>query len=721
MAMSLALLVCLPEGGAVAQPKYTPFEIEKAALVFATTDVAQFTVSIAPAGFVFDETRTQYYPTIPSVTSAIVDDANWAAYAVAGGTCSSQDYTMIDDIGCGRYEVTITDGNASTYFTIDFTDAKWLTSDPDTYGIVCWLETTPSQILVYTTVGTREQIDQEDYGYFLVDNLRYWDMIRSTKDPSYLRDRDGFTLPTGNYPVGVNDATLDVNATITTTGGSGSYIVVGSGKTFRVTNDPWNWYSDPSGWYTTLSFEQSSGFYVNGGSLIATPATGMVYWEPASTTWAGMTVYTSATVDLRAGSISGSAGTGLSIGNSSSGNVHVEGYLVTSNTGTGVRVSGSDPTFDFCDFSSNIRSGAEVLPYSNALFDGCYFGANGIHGAVISGGAVLLQDCQVYNNGQHGVYLTGGSAAQVRVKGCRISDHLPNGYGIYMQDVSTSGFVELQNSCVYQNRVGIYMTGASILRGWHKTLPAGSECSEADVTGMNRISENDVNIQASGACVIDLGREYTPGGGSVCTLGGWNDIVSPNNAQVELDNGADASLVDCYWAADYSFNVNGGAVLDYSPELMGGSGACQEAAPSAIVEHLPDGLRELMALTGVVPQQGRSLISQIAAALRAQGVLESGENNTTGMPVEYIPLIVSPNPFSDATSFHFTISAGEQQLTLRVYDMLGRQVALIAQADYARGSHMLAFNAGALPAGMYTAVLHSATRVVSSTRFVVSR
>jgi hypothetical protein len=717
--MIFALLVCLPEGEAIAQ-KYDEIEMDEAALVFATTEGgAPFNVSITPAGFIFNANKTQYYPSIPSVTSASVASAQAWAYAIPGGSCSSPDYLMRGNIGCGKYLVTIDKDGASESFTIDFTDAKWLTGSAQ-YGIVCYLEKSGSTILVYATVGPRGPSgNQEEYGYFLVNDLKYWEMIRDVGlDPTYLRDRDGFILPTGNYPVGVNDATLDVNATITT--GSGNHIVVPSGKTFRVTNDPWNWYYDAPGWYTTLSFEQSLGFYVNGGSLIATPATGMVYWEPASTTWAGLTVYTSATVDLRAGSISGSAGTGLSVGNSSSGNVHVEGYLVTSNTGTGVRVSGSDPTFDFCDFSSNTRSGAELLSYSNAVCDGCYFGDNGIHGVVISGGTELLQDCHIYSNGQHGVYLTNGSAAQVRVKGCRISDHLPNGYGIYMQDVSTSGFVELQNSCVYQNRVGLYMTGASILRGWHKTLPAGSECSETDVTGMNRISENDVNIQATGACVIDLGREYTSGGGTVCTLGGWNDIDSPRPLQVSLDNGADASLVDCYWAADYSFTILGGSVLDYNPELMGSSGACQEAAPASIVEHLPDGLRELVALTGVVPLQGRSLISQIAAALRAQGVLEVGQSSTTGMPEDYIPLTVSPNPFSDATSFNFSVATGSRQLSLRVYDMLGRQVALIAQADYARGSHTLAFNAGALPAGMYTAVLHSATGVVSSTRFVLS-
>jgi hypothetical protein len=534
----------------------------------------------------------------------------------------------------------------------------------------------------------------------------------------YVRDRNGFTLPTGNYPVGVNDATLDVNVTITQTGGSGSNIAVGYGKTFRVMNDPWDWTYDAPGWFTTLQFEPATGFSVNGGSLVADLYTGMVYWEPASTTWAGVSISTSASVLLQGGSISGSSGIGLSFTNCNSGNVSAVAYFSTNNATSGLRVASSDPTFLFCDFSDNSRSGADIQPYSNVSFNHSYFAENGMYGASISGGTVLLQDCQVYGNTQHGVYVPSGDA-EVRVKDCLIRNHA-SAHGIHMNNVGSTGFVELQNSCVYQNRVGLYMTGTSILRGWHKTLPAGSECSEPDVTGMNRISENDVNIQADGSCVIDLGREYTSGGGVVCTLGGWNDIVSPNPTQVDLNNGADASLVDCYWGGDYSFNVNGGAMLVTNPELAGSNGACQEGAPSPLVEQMPEGLRELVELTGLVLDPNRSAIAQIAKALKAHSTLEATDARENASPKVPVLMTVSPNPFSSGTTFHFSLPT-EETLTLRVFDVLGRQVALVAQGRYATGVHDLPFLAGELPAGVYTAVLHSASRIVSSTRFVLSR
>jgi hypothetical protein len=718
--MIFALLVCLPEGEVIAQP-ITQIDINEAPLVFATTDQGiTFTVEIEPAGFIFDANNTQYYPTLPTFLGATVVAGDAKGYAIFGTQIVSQEVNPVDEIGCGLYKITISEQDCDdVVFTLNTMDANWMLTGGATYGIVIWLEKSLNHILAYATVGIRDNSAlQELYGYFPTAALEYWDMIRATVKTDYVRERDGFTLPTGNYPVGFDDLTLDVNVTITSTGGSGNNIAVGYGKTFRIQNDVWNWTYDPDGWFTTLQFEAGTGFSVNSGSLLADLSTGLVYWEPASTTWSGVSIATTAPVILHGGYISGSSGTGLTFNNCNSGNVDVEAYSSVNNGNSGLRVSSSDPTFLFCDFSDNSRSGADIQSYSDVSFDHSYFGGNGLYGANISGGTVLLQDCQVYGNTQHGVYVPSGGA-QVRVKDCIIRNHAST-HGIHMNNVGSTGFVELQNSCVYQNRVGLYMTGTSILRGWHRTLPVGSECSETDVTGMNRISENDVNIQADGSCMIDLGREYTSGGGTVCTLGGQNDIVSPSTTQVDLNNGADASLVDCYWGGDYSFNINGGATLDYSPEVWASNGACQESAPSALVEQLPEGIRELVELTGLVLDPDRSVISQIAKALKAHTTLEATEMRENVSPKAPVPLTVSPNPFNSGATFQFTLPLDET-LTLRVFDVLGRQVAMVAQGRYATGRHDLPFLAGELPAGVYTAVLHTASRIVASTRFVLSR
>lgn len=63
-----------------------------------------------------------------------------------------------------------------------------------------------------------------------------------------------------------------------------------------------------------------------------------------------------------------------------------------------------------------------------------------------------------------------------------------------------------------------------------------------------------------------------------------------------------------------------------------------------------------------------------------------------------------PNPFASATTLTFDLAeAASARLT--VHDVLGREVAVVADRRYASGTHTVAFDAGALPAGLYVARL----------------
>jgi len=59
-----------------------------------------------------------------------------------------------------------------------------------------------------------------------------------------------------------------------------------------------------------------------------------------------------------------------------------------------------------------------------------------------------------------------------------------------------------------------------------------------------------------------------------------------------------------------------------------------------------------------------------------------------------------PNPFNPTTNISFDLpEAGH--VTIRVYDMLGRQVAVPANGDFQAGSHTISFNASTLSSGTY--------------------
>lgn len=59
-----------------------------------------------------------------------------------------------------------------------------------------------------------------------------------------------------------------------------------------------------------------------------------------------------------------------------------------------------------------------------------------------------------------------------------------------------------------------------------------------------------------------------------------------------------------------------------------------------------------------------------------------------------------PNPFNPATTIPFTLSE-TTHVRLVVYDVLGRQVTVLADRVYLPGSHAARFEAPTLPSGLY--------------------
>jgi hypothetical protein len=71
-------------------------------------------------------------------------------------------------------------------------------------------------------------------------------------------------------------------------------------------------------------------------------------------------------------------------------------------------------------------------------------------------------------------------------------------------------------------------------------------------------------------------------------------------------------------------------------------------------------------------------------------------------PIEQFTLEQSyPNPASMSTTIVFTLSRPSRQVTLVVYDVLGRSVAMFDEGPKPSGSHSVKVDAAALPAGTY--------------------
>ncbi len=106
------------------------------------------------------------------------------------------------------------------------------------------------------------------------------------------------------------------------------------------------------------------------------------------------------------------------------------------------------------------------------------------------------------------------------------------------------------------------------------------------------------------------------------------------------------------------------------------------------------------------------------------GTLVSLATEPTGVAGERVPAVAQleqnyPNPFNPATRIRFAVAgdrgsgpAGdERRTTLAVYDLLGREVAVLVDEEKPAGTYEAAFDGRDLPSGVYVYRLTSGTRV----------
>ncbi|MCC7158718.1 MAG: T9SS type A sorting domain-containing protein [Ignavibacteria bacterium] len=79
---------------------------------------------------------------------------------------------------------------------------------------------------------------------------------------------------------------------------------------------------------------------------------------------------------------------------------------------------------------------------------------------------------------------------------------------------------------------------------------------------------------------------------------------------------------------------------------------------------------------------------------------EEGKDNEIGVAERFNLSQNFPNPFNPSTMIQYTI-ADAQQVELRVYDMLGREVQTLVNNVQSAGSYNVMFNAGNLASGVY--------------------
>ena len=82
------------------------------------------------------------------------------------------------------------------------------------------------------------------------------------------------------------------------------------------------------------------------------------------------------------------------------------------------------------------------------------------------------------------------------------------------------------------------------------------------------------------------------------------------------------------------------------------------------------------------------------------------ENNAGLIPSEFSLSQNYPNPFNPSTNITFKLPKNGN-VTLKVFNTLGQQVATLVNADYVAGTHTVNFDASSLSSGVYIYTLSS--------------
>jgi hypothetical protein len=82
------------------------------------------------------------------------------------------------------------------------------------------------------------------------------------------------------------------------------------------------------------------------------------------------------------------------------------------------------------------------------------------------------------------------------------------------------------------------------------------------------------------------------------------------------------------------------------------------------------------------------------------------------VPAEFSLAQNYPNPFNPSTTIVYRL-AGSEEVTLRVFDMLGREVAVLDAGARLAGEHTVRWNAGTAASGVYFYQLRAGSSVAT--------
>lgn len=123
--------------------------------------------------------------------------------------------------------------------------------------------------------------------------------------------------------------------------------------------------------------------------------------------------------------------------------------------------------------------------------------------------------------------------------------------------------------------------------------------------------------------------------------------------------------------------------------------------------YLTTGTRKVLELTNKNIEKGKNIIADAVMLLLNRKLSPDAviteikrENEKTQLPSEFALRQNYPNPFNPSTSIEFSLPAG-QKVSLKVFDVLGREVTTLVNGFYTAGTHKVTFKPQSLASGVF--------------------
>jgi len=181
------------------------------------------------------------------------------------------------------------------------------------------------------------------------------------------------------------------------------------------------------------------------------------------------------------------------------------------------------------------------------------------------------------------------------------------------------------------------------------------------------------------------------------------------------------------WNRDGSFGAGEQILTDIDVDGSLGVYNLSVTVPSGASEGLTFVRFRLTSQAGVGPT-GMALDGEVEDYALTVGALASGGDDSSGngsggtntgddatgdKPTEFHLGQNYPNPFNPSTVIPFEL-AQTGTVKLAVYDVTGRQVAVLVNASMGAGRHSVTFNAGGIPSGVYMVRMEAGGRIMTS-------